>query len=579
MQSFGGRPAHAPVAFKGEGAALAVGKFLRAPAIKHVVGPAALYLVLYCLFTWPLCLKFSTHFFGDTIDGPQNIWNLWWVNLAVRHPDLYPSIWRTPLLHWPYGTTLVGHTLNPFNGFVAAVLLEFLPLVTTYNVIVVMAFVLAGLTMYWLAFYVSNAYWASITAGVIFTFSSFHFMHAEGHLQLVSLEWIPLFLLSWHLLVTKPTAARGMFAAVVLWLVLLCDYYYFFYCVVAAILIVLWCMGVRRDPRLFFAREYWLPCTSFVVIAALLVGPIVWQLLLTNYRDPLIGSHDPSQFSLDLLALFIPGGHWRFNGLTRFFWSRLPGNLSESSAYLPLSVYAVLGYLWARRKTLEAHVRRALALWFALMAAFILLALGPALRVAGTVVWDKAMPYTILAGLLPFLALSGLPVRMMVMVTLAASVLSAMGFRELYGQFSQKTALVLVLLAVIVFESLPIPLAATRLEIPEYVTVLAGLPDAGGVLDEVAPSPSQLMYYQIGFMKPIAFGYISRVPTSVVKNDEMLAQAIGRRDYASLLNTYHIAYVVTRDMTVPPQPQVCVQAVYDSHEVRIYRLQAACSDG
>src|SRR5512140_62429 len=84
---------------------------------KHGVFPALFYFLAFCLLTFPLMGKFFSVFFADQVDGMQNVWNIWWVNLVVQRPDIYPSIWYTNLLHWPSGTTLVGHTLTPFSGF------------------------------------------------------------------------------------------------------------------------------------------------------------------------------------------------------------------------------------------------------------------------------------------------------------------------------------------------------------------------------------------------------------------------------------------------------------------------------
>src|SRR4051794_28977413 len=77
--------------------------------------PATLYALLYYAFSYPLIHRFSTDYFCGTEDGYQNIWNLWWVNKAVT--DLHTSPWYTTYLHYPTGTTLIAHTLCPFNGF------------------------------------------------------------------------------------------------------------------------------------------------------------------------------------------------------------------------------------------------------------------------------------------------------------------------------------------------------------------------------------------------------------------------------------------------------------------------------
>jgi len=154
-------------------------------ALKYVIIPMLFYFLMFCLLTYPLILKFFTHFFTDAGDGLQSVWNLWWVDLAVRRPDLYPTIWQTPLLHWPSGTSLLGQTLNPFNGFWAVFLLKFMSLTVAFNTITIFGFVMGGVTMYWLSHYLTRSFWGSLIAGFIFTFSNYHFSHVNGHLQLV----------------------------------------------------------------------------------------------------------------------------------------------------------------------------------------------------------------------------------------------------------------------------------------------------------------------------------------------------------------------------------------------------------
>src|SRR6266849_4159890 len=89
--------------------------------------PAFFYFICFCLLTYPLIGQFSSHFFADKWDGLQNVWNLWWVNKAVT--ELHQSPWQTSYLHYPFGVSLVQHTLNPFNGLLGILLLKFLQLV------------------------------------------------------------------------------------------------------------------------------------------------------------------------------------------------------------------------------------------------------------------------------------------------------------------------------------------------------------------------------------------------------------------------------------------------------------------
>ena len=92
--------------------------------IALVVIPLLVYLVCFYLLTFPQLHQFSTHYFTDEGDGLGNVWNLWWTNKAIT--ELHQSPWHTTFLYYPYGTSLLPHTLNPFNGILAIVLMRFM---------------------------------------------------------------------------------------------------------------------------------------------------------------------------------------------------------------------------------------------------------------------------------------------------------------------------------------------------------------------------------------------------------------------------------------------------------------------
>lgn len=543
----------------------------RTSALKNLIAhgfvPAFFYFFMFCLLTWPLIRDFSTHFFTDNGDGFMNIWNLWWVNTAVTQPSIHPTIWHTDMLHWPFGTTLLGQTLNPFNGLLAVPLLKIMPMVQAHNVIVLFSFVMSGVTAYWLAYYLTHSFWGSLLAGYIFTFSSYHFAHYYGHLNLISMEWIPLFVLCWYVLITRPSAWMGIASALTLWLVLLCDYYYLFYCVLTGGLILLWRMISQRNIRLFLDWEHRTPLGLFLLLSVILTGPVVFPLIYLMRTDPLLDAHNPTSFALDLFALFIPGETWRFNQLTEGYWSNIPLAISEASVYLGYAVIVLAGYLWIKRR----DTRFAVSLWFFLAFFFFLLALGPVLQVNGKIVYEALMPYTLLEKILPFLKLSGVPARMAVMVTLSAAVLSAMAVALL--QKSLRGKMFAILLAVLLFvEYLPASLPATPAEVPPYVTALAELPDDGSVLDKAAPTKYLQLYYQTVHGKPMAFGYVARTPSSVAEKEVPLRRAINRDEYSALWDTYRIRYIATTDVIEYVAPYLSVELVYQDGEVNIYRL-------
>src|SRR4030042_2933009 len=186
-------------------------------ALLFLLIPLAAYFLIFCGLSYPLITRFSTHFFIDDGDGFTNVWNVWWINKAVT--ELHQNPWNTTYLHFPHGTSLLGHTMNPFNGFLAIPLLRVFSFVRAFNICIIFAFVMGGLTAFWLAYYLSRSYSGALVAGFIFTFCSYHFAHAAGHMQLASLEWIPLFILAWYVLMTRPSIRVGIGAALALFLV------------------------------------------------------------------------------------------------------------------------------------------------------------------------------------------------------------------------------------------------------------------------------------------------------------------------------------------------------------------------
>jgi len=536
-----------------------------------VLLPLAAYGLAFALLTHPLLARFSTHYFADDGDGLQNVWNLWWVNKAVT--ELHQSPWRTPYLHAPDGTSLIGHTLNPLNGLVAIPLVRVVSLVEAHNGIVVGAFVTGGLTAFWLAYWMAGSVAGSLVAGFVFTFSNYHFAHAQGHLQLVSLEWIPLFMLCWLALLARPTPAMGLAAAATLLLVILCDYYYFFYCVIAAVVTGIWHSVRVRDPLALLRPPLRRPLAVFLAAAAPTSGALAIALVLANAADPLAGSHPTTELSLDLLAPLIPGGHWRYRDWTQFYWLNLPGTIHESSVHLGLAVLGMMAFVWRRRRTLAVE---ALAPWFLLVVVFGVLSLGPVLHVGGHAIGGAVLPYAWLERLVPPLRLSGVPVRMMVMVTLAAGVLCAAGVKAVLSAGPWRRWVLLPWLALLWFEYLPFPIPTTRIEPPPYVEALRRAPRHEALIDTAADAERDL-YYQTVHEKPLCFGYVSRLPASVVREGKVKEALFRRRRFDVLCQRYGVAYIVANRHDDPVAGTAAAGVLFEDADVRVYDL-GPCPD-
>jgi len=164
----------------------------RGAAVAALIGTGLLTLVM----TYPLIRRFTSAIPGDGFDGWQNYWNLWWVRQALLVEHTHP--WFTDMLYAPVGVSLLFHTLNLFNGLTTLPIQLAWGLFPAYNSAVLFSFAMSGLGAYLLARTVlgpRSSRLAAFAAGIIFTFSPFHIAHLLGHMQVISMEWVPFFAL------------------------------------------------------------------------------------------------------------------------------------------------------------------------------------------------------------------------------------------------------------------------------------------------------------------------------------------------------------------------------------------------
>jgi hypothetical protein len=536
--------------------------------------PILFYLTCFFLLTYPALLKFNTHYFNDAWDGLQYVWNLWWVNKAVT--ELHQQPWQTNYLYYPSGTTLFGDTLTPLNGAIAIPLLRFTGLLQTYNTIFLLAFVLGGLNAFFLAYYFSRSFWGSLMAGYIFTFSSYHFAHAGGHLNFVSLQWIPLFVLCWYAFLSKPAVLMALAASITLLLVALSDYYYAFYAVLAGTILFFGHMLRVRKAFFFLRRPYLLPLTVFILATVVTSGALAAGLLVANAKDPFVGGHQSKDFSLDLLAPVIYGGHWRFGSLTEPYWSRTGLKIDEGSVHLGISVLFLLAYVLLRRRVFGFP---GIGQWYFILLFFALLSLGPVLHVWGKEITSVKLPYALLERL-PGLSLSGVPARMIVMTVLAAAVICAVGLSRLARQGLAGRIVAVLLVALVIVEylpstpyKLPAPIWTSQIAVPEYVSVLKGLPGGGSLLDLTARGDLDL-YYQTIHGKPIALGKLSRLPASLFFREGELKALASQGKFLVLHRQFSVKYMVTPTLVCPGSSADCasVKLVYQDTGHWVYDL-------
>lgn len=541
--------------------------------IRWFAWPVAIYFVIFFICQPHYASSFSSGFYLDNGDGFQNVWNIWWVNKAIVANHANPYF--TTMLHWPHGTTLIPQTMAIFDGLMAIPLINVLhaSLIQAVNFAVVFSFVMGGVTMFWFLYKLHKTYWVAIVGGALFTFSSYHFAHAFGHLQLVSLEWIPLFLLAFWTLLEKFRWRDAVFAAVALFLVLLCDYYYLFWSVMLGGAWLLWRLYKKQVP---ITKKTIGVFALFCIVATALVGPLVYALVHLSKTDQLMGVHDPVTFGLDPLSLIIPGGAWHWSNLTSWYWLRIP-YLAETSMFFGYGLLAVVAVA-AFKSVFKRRQFKApswLNFWWIIMIGFGVIALGPRLNVFGHTLHSVPLPYTLLETLLPTLKISGMPVRWILIALIAAIVIATYMLSKMDLRKTPSRILLGLFLVVTAIDLYPVNLPLTKIPTPHYVEVLKSLP-YGAVLDDAAPSEPQQLRNQTIHEKPMPFGYVTRLPQSVNQKDFPIFASIVQGKYNVVCSQYHIRYITEpAKRAVPALPDSAI--IYRDGAAKIYDLRHLAS--
>ena len=349
----------------------------------------------------------------DGADKTLYMWSFeWWPRALLdgRNPLDVDVAWAPHGFDFGLGTGGGGLALA------AAPLTAAAGPVPTYNVLILLAPVLAATTAFLLAQRITRAFAPSLVAGFVFGFSSYELGHLLGHLPLAFTALVPLvpYLV---LLRHDGDLSRRVFVAAlaaVLALQFLIVTQVFFSLVVLGALVAGagWVILGRRGVQRTLAET-----AVALVVATVLVSPVVAYAFVSDAAAP---ARSPYAESADVLNYVVPTGRtWLRPPGSGEITSRFTGTAAEHGAYLgvPLLILALLGMRWSSRP------RRLLVVALALA---VLLSFGTRIKVAGEVVGIG--PWDLLARL-PVVG-SALPVRLTLYTALLAGLLVALALTD-----------------------------------------------------------------------------------------------------------------------------------------------------
>jgi hypothetical protein len=143
----------------------------------------------------------------------------------------------------------------------------------------------------------------------------------------------------------------------------------------------------------------------------------------------------------------------------------------------------------------------------------------------------------------------------MVMVFLAAAVLTSLSFVWLWRGSLLRRLVACGVLVLLTVEYLPRPIPTTPVDVPGYVLALRDITSPGGLLDLVSGYSSDYtfgedsgrgiaLYYQTVHRRPMASGYVARLPQSTWLGLLDQKRLVDQQAFATLCREYDLRYVV-----------------------------------
>lgn len=555
------------------------------------------YTILTIIFTYPVA------FVGDKIpgfahqDSGQFLWVLWWFKRALL--DL-SNPYYTTYIFYPTGVSLAFSTVTPYNAILSIPLQLIFGLIPTYIILLLLSFIIAGYGTYLLVKYMTNDVRASFVSGLIFMFSPYHFSRGMGHLNLVTIQWIPFYILYLYKTVKEENIMNSLYAGFFLLLVALSDYTYLMFMLIFTIIFIIYYHKdiLKRNT----IKRILVLIISFGATIFPFAYPALREMAVSNYMY--YGGFE--RYSADLIGFFIPSRYHPIFG--KFDIIKDYGFFGDSDIIKGYGFFlgytALLLTFIAVSKIKTKEIR--FWLWSAII--FFILTLGPKLHVNGKLL-DFPLPYSILTNI-PIMSMLRVPFRWDVLVMLSIAVLAGYGLHYLFKNgrlrfriFNKNENYVAIIISgLIIFEYLTIPFPMADSKIPEFYYQLKNNSEDVSIIEIPAAKNGLIadyMYYQTLHEKKMVEGYVSRRPPytrafvnnpfirqlyglngSELKNDSMTDDNITESGKI-ILNYYNIRYIIlhekymNKDKADKLLKNISEKIVYKEDKLIVYKIEKA----
>lgn len=465
---------------------------------------AGVYAAAAVVLTWPLARHLTDHLIAHhnpaaTSDSPLNAWILTWALHALTH---FPMRLFQANIFYPASDALAfSDTLLGNQVLFAPVYAATGNPVLGYNVTLLGAFVLNGLSLALLARSITGQALPALVAGFVYAFAPVRFPHLF-HLQLQSAWWTPLAFLAVDAWLREPRMSRMAGAVLAVWCQFLSSAYLGLMLAVLLGPYTVW-RGWPDRHRLLTARAL-----RHLTLAGLLGTILFLPVAIPYLRSQAQWGHerglgDQLHYSAQPASFLAADETNRLYGdLTRPFRRQYaPWETTLFVGLVPLGL-AALGLIpWQRGGTAEGTGPARLPRGYLLVAGLgALLSLGPIL-IWGDEPAQWPMPYLALFLWVPGFPGMRVPARFFLIALVPLAILAGVGTARLLTWIRQRrqggaivaAGLAAALLAGISVESVHTPIRLQRVQVlHEDEPVSAWLADAAksGAILEIPFSPS-----------------------------------------------------------------------------------------
>lgn len=436
-------------------------------------------LLLYVLITLfmvcvPIGFDFTTRYIGS---GEVVLWSnyFWWFDYSLTH--LLANPLHNSYLFYPIGLDMIDCIL-PLILFVPVT--HFFGSVVSYNLYVLLSFILAAYGMYLLGDYLLEDKYVAFISGIIFAFSPFHFASAIGHLHTLSIMWIPFFVLFLFKMSEEPKQLNTLLCGIFFSVIALTSWTI---AVMASIFLLVYLIINRK----LLDKKYSINLIIFCAISFVIMSPGLY-LMLENYlnNEHIIKSIGDFVYnSADILGFVIPSPLHPFLGgisSNNIIYSQLNGNYSENIVFVGyiVIILSIIGFVHCRKD----HNAK---LFITSLCLFFILSLGPVLHIGSQWKFTEMNLTIMLPGVitsyLPILNMIRVPSRYDIMVMFCLAIIAGYGIKSIFVKYNiNKTARMMLsasLALIILFEFSAVMFTMEVVPIPNFYHNISNISNGG----------------------------------------------------------------------------------------------------